>query len=93
VVKALCGKSVEASILTYMTTVQWREAFTKISDVLKITQMANRNHARLEELEVQTKKQAEQIALLLQTLALAAPKEKAEAVKKIILQAKKSEKA
>ena len=51
VVKALCGKSVESDIRTYMTGIQWREAFSKIADVLKIQQMPNKNHAKLEELE------------------------------------------
>lgn len=51
VVKALCGKSVASDIRTYMTGIQWREAFSKIADVLKIQQMPNKNHAKLEELE------------------------------------------
>lgn len=51
VVKALCGKSVPSDIRTYMTGIQWREAFSKIADVLKIQQMPNKNHAKLEELE------------------------------------------
>jgi integrase len=51
VIKALCGKSVDSDIRTYMVTIQWREAFSKIADVLKIQQMPNKNHVRLEELE------------------------------------------
>lgn len=51
VVKALCGKSVASDIRTYMTGIQWREAFSKIADALKIQQTTNRNHVKLEELE------------------------------------------
>jgi integrase len=61
VVKAMCGKSVPADILTYMTTIQWRENFAKISDVLKIQQTTNKNHIKLEELEEQNKKLQEQV--------------------------------
>lgn len=56
VVKALCGKKVDADILTYMTTVQWREAFSKIAETLKIQALPTRTHVRLEELEGQNKK-------------------------------------
>jgi integrase len=51
VIKALCGKSVDSDIRTYMTGIQWRENFTKIAEVLKIVQATNRNHVKLEELE------------------------------------------
>ena len=46
--------------------VQWREAFSKIADTLKIQQMPNKNHARLEELEERNKKLEEQISMLWQ---------------------------
>ena len=52
VVKALCGKSVDSDIRTYMTTIQWRENFAKIAEQLKIVQATNKNHVKLEELEV-----------------------------------------
>jgi integrase len=68
VIKALCGKSVESDIRTYMTGIQWRENFAKIADVLKIQQIANKNHARLEELEERNKKLEEQISVLWQVL-------------------------
>jgi len=68
IVKALCGKSVDRSILTYMTTVLWREAFSKITDALKIQQITNKNHAKLEELEERNKKLEEQISMLWQVL-------------------------
>jgi len=68
VVKALCGKSVASDIRTYMTGIQWREAFSKIADVLKIQQIGNKNHARLEELEERNKKLEEQISMLWQVL-------------------------
>jgi len=71
IVKALCGKSVDASILTYMTTVQWREAFSKIADQLKITQMTNKNHAKLEELEERNKKLEENVLALNMALEVA----------------------
>jgi integrase len=61
VVKALCGKSVESDIRTYMTGIQWKEAFSKIADVLKIQQMPNKNHARLEDLEERNKKLEEKV--------------------------------
>lgn len=61
VIKALCGKSVESDIRTYMTGIQWRENFQKIADVLKIQQIANKNHARLEELEERNKKLEETV--------------------------------
>jgi site-specific recombinase XerD len=61
VIKALCGKSVESDIRTYMTGIQWRENFAKIADVLKIQQIANKNHARLEELEERNKKLEETV--------------------------------
>ena len=69
-VKALCGKKVSASILTYMTTVQWREAFSKISEALKIQALPTRNHVKLEELVEQNKKLSSQVALLLQVVEL-----------------------
>jgi integrase len=67
-IKALCGKKVDADILTYMTTVQWREAFSKIADQLKIQILLTKNHARLEELEEQNKKLQEQVGMLWQVL-------------------------
>lgn len=68
IVKALCGKSVDSDIRTYMTGIQWRENFSKIADVLKIQQMTNKNHVRLEELEERNKKLADQLALMLQII-------------------------
>jgi integrase len=68
VVKALCGKKVDADILTYMTTVQWREAFSKIAEALKIQVLPTKNHVRLEELEEQNKKLQEQVSMLWQVL-------------------------
>jgi hypothetical protein len=68
IIKALCGKSVAASILTYMTTVQWRENFAKIAAVLKIQEMPNKNHVKLEELEAKTLEQNRLIANLTMTL-------------------------
>jgi len=88
IVKALCGKSVDASILTYMTGVQWREAFIKIADTLKIQQVTNRNHARLEELEAMVKTLTEQLAdqiQINQVLAGFLPSEKAAKVKELII--------
>lgn len=70
VVKALCGKKVDADILTYMTTIQWREAFSKIAERLRIQILPTRNHVRLEELEEQNKKMSNQIALLLQVVEM-----------------------
>lgn len=70
VVKAVCGKKVDADILTYMTTVQWREAFSKIAEALKIQVLPTRNRVRLEELEEQNKKMSSQIALLLQVVEM-----------------------
>jgi len=51
-----------------MTTVLWREAFSKITDALKIQQITNKNHAKLEELEERNKKLEEQISMLWQVL-------------------------
>jgi integrase len=68
VIKALCGKKVDSDILTYMTTVQWREAFSKIAETLKIQALPTRNHVRLEELEERNKKLEEQVSMLWQTL-------------------------
>jgi integrase len=68
VIKALCGKKVDTDILTYMTTVQWREAFSKIAETLKIQALPTRNHVRLEELEERNKKLEEQISMLWQVL-------------------------
>lgn len=68
VVKALCGKSVDSDIRCYMTGIQWKEAFSKIADVLKIQQATNRNHVRLEELEERNKKLTDQFALMLQII-------------------------
>jgi integrase len=68
VIKALCGKKVDADILTYMTTVQWREAFSKIAEQLKIQVLPTKNHVRLEELEERNKKLEEQVSMLWQTL-------------------------
>jgi hypothetical protein len=83
VIKALCGKKVDADILTYMTTVQWREAFSKIADQLKIQVLPTRNHVRLEELEEQNKKLQEQVSMLWQVLdsTMKALEEKSEARK------------
>jgi integrase len=64
VVKALCGKKVDADILTYMTTIQWKEAFSKIADNLKIQVLPTKNHVRLEELEGRNKRLEEQLSLL-----------------------------
>jgi len=50
-IRKMCGKSVESDTYTYMTGVQWREAFGKIADILKIQALSNHNHTRLEELE------------------------------------------
>ena len=61
VVKALCGKSVDSDIRTYMTGIQWRENFAKIAEQLKIMQATNRNHARLEDLEERNKKLEETV--------------------------------
>jgi hypothetical protein len=63
-IKALCGKKVDADILTYMTMVQWKEAFSKIAENLKIQVLLTRNHVRLEELEEGNKKLEEQISML-----------------------------
>jgi len=60
-VKALCGKHVAPDILTYMTGVQWREAFSKIADVLKIQGFTAKNHVRLEDLEERNKKLEETV--------------------------------
>lgn len=68
VIKALCGKKVDADILTYMTTVQWREAFSRIGEALKIQVLPTKNHVRLEELEERNKKLEEQISMLWQVL-------------------------
>jgi len=87
VVKALCGKSVESDIRTYMTGIQWREAFSKIADVLKIQQMPNKNHARLEELEEMVKTLAKQLAEQIQintVLAGFLPESKAAQVRELI---------
>jgi integrase len=84
IVKALCGKSVDASILTYMTTVQWREAFSKIAETLKIQQITNKNHARLEELEERNKKLAEQVATLLYAVGQLAGETKKKQIEELI---------
>jgi len=98
VVKALCGKKVDADILTYMTTVKWREAFSKIAEALKIQALPTRNHVRLEELEEQNKKMSCQIALLLQVVEMQQkrleelnPKEKGKSaeIRNIIFRARK----
>jgi integrase len=60
-VKALCGKGVAQDIMTYMTTVKWREAFSKIADVLKIQGFTAKNHVRLEDLEERNKKLEEMV--------------------------------
>ena len=64
VIRALCGKSVDRDIRTYMTGVQWREAFSKIAEQLKIQVMATKNHARLEELEERNKKLEDRVMAL-----------------------------
>jgi integrase len=96
-VKALCGKHVAPDILTYMTGVQWREAFSKIADVLKIQGFTAKNHVRLEEQEEQIKKMSNQIALLLQVVEMQQkrleeldPKEKGKMaeISKVIFRAK-----
>lgn len=74
IVKALCGKSVDSDIMTYMTGVQWKEAFTKIAEQLKIQQMANKNHARLEELEERNIKLEDQVMALSLALHIALKK-------------------
>jgi integrase len=98
IVKALCGKSVDPSILTYMTTVQWREAFSKIAEALKIQQMPNRNHDRIGELEEKIEKLTEQNVLAMQTIELLTkrleeldPKHKAKVkeIRELIYRAKK----
>jgi integrase len=68
VIKALCGKSVKSDIRTYMTGIQWREAFMKIADALKIQALSNRNHATLEDLKERNKRLEEQISTLWQVL-------------------------
>ena len=68
VIEALCGKKVDADILTYMTTVQWKEAFSKIAEQLKIQVLPTRNHVRLEESEECNKKLEKRISVLWQVL-------------------------
>jgi integrase len=67
-IKAMCGKSVRSDVMAYMTGIQWKEAFNKIAEQLRIVQMANKNHAKLGELEGRNKKLEEQISLLWQVL-------------------------
>jgi len=97
VIKAMCGKQVAPDIMTYMTTVQWREKFSQIANVLKIQGLTTKNHVRLEEQEEQIKKMSNQIALLLQVVEMQQkrleeldPKEKGKMaeISKVIFRAK-----
>jgi len=97
VIKAMCGKQVAQDIMTYMTTIDWRKAFSKIADVLKIQGFTAKNHVRLEEQEEQIKKMSNQIALLLQVVEMQQkrleeldPKEKGKMaeISKVIFRAK-----
>jgi len=97
VIKALCGKGVAQDIMTYMTGVQWRKAFSQIADALKIQGFTAKNHVRLEEQEEQIKKMSNQIALLLQVVEMQQkrleeldPKEKGKMaeISKVIFRAK-----
>jgi integrase len=96
-VKALCGKGVAQDIMTYMTGVQWRKAFSQIADALKIQGFTAKNHIKLEEQEEQIKKMSNQIALLLQVVEMQQkrleeldPKEKGKMaeISKVIFRAK-----
>lgn len=62
IIKSLCGKSVDSDILTYMTDIQWRENFTKITEQLIIVQLSSKNHVKLEELETKVTEQNRLIA-------------------------------
>jgi integrase len=68
VLKAMCGKSVRADVLTYMNSVQWAEKFSLIADALKIQGFTAKNGSRLEDLEERNKKLADQVALMLQII-------------------------
>jgi len=86
-IKALCGKQVAPDILTYMTGIQWREAFSKIAETLKIQGLTTKNHVRLEELQEQIKTLAKQLAEQIQintVLASYLPGEKAAKVQELI---------
>jgi integrase len=87
VIKAMCGKQVPQDIMTYMTTVQWREKFSKIADVLKIQGLTTKNHARLEDLKEQVENLTKQLADQIQIntmLASFLPEGKAAQVREII---------
>ena len=86
-VKALCGKHVAPDILTYMTGVQWRKAFSQIADALKIQGFTAKNHVRLEDLEEQVKTLTKQLAEQIQintVLAGFLPEGKAAQVRELI---------
>jgi integrase len=86
-IKAMCGKQVPQDILTYMTTVKWREAFSQIADALKIQGLTTKNHARLEDLKEQVENLTKQLADQIQIntmLASFLPANKAAQVREII---------
>jgi site-specific recombinase XerD len=87
VIKAMCGKQVAQDIMTYMTTVDWRKAFSQIADVLKIQGFTAKNHAKLEDLKEQVENLTKQLADQIQIntmLASFLPEGKAAQVREII---------
>lgn len=87
VLKAMCGKSVRADVLTYMNSVQWAEKFSLIADALKIQGFTAKNGSRLEDLEGQVKTLAKQLAEQIQintVLAGFLPEGKAAQVRELI---------
>jgi integrase len=87
VIKAMCGKQVAQDIMTYMTTIDWRKAFSQIADVLKIQGFTAKNHARLEDLKEQVENLTKQLADQIQIntmLASFLPEGKAAQVREII---------